>query len=116
MLTLDQIQRACDDAVLRAARQSQAALIATVDHLAHGSDGAPRRLGRFWALQLDVAALAPIDFARAIDEAYDHAQRLLSLHEQFVHRLYEAVDTRRPTSTRAEIADVIDLGPRLSSR
>ena len=80
---------------LLAARNSQALVLVVTDRLARNADtGDPRVIGRLWGAQLKLAELVidqPVDLA---DEAYQHVQRMVELHREFVHRLFEAFDTR----------------------
>jgi len=86
---------------LRAVRQSQALVIATTDQLARDASDRPRTVGRLWRINLDLAGLVFGEPADVVDGTYGHVLRLVTLHREFAHRVYEAIDTREPRATSA---------------
>jgi hypothetical protein len=102
---------------LRTARQTQALVIAAVDRLARNSETrSPRPLGRIWGAQLDLAGILVGEPVDLVDNLYGHARRLVELHQEFVHRTFEALDVRElPGDSRDAGADVILLSSRLGS-
>ncbi len=100
---------------LNLARTSQALVIAGVDRFARSESGRPRILGRLWGVQLDVAGALSDEPARLIDGAYAQAQQLLMLHQEFAHRVLEAMDARE-LPIKQMSANVITLAPRLGKQ
>lgn len=72
---------------LQLARHSQALVIVGVSRAADA-----RPVARVWRVQLDLASVIVGDPARLIDVTYTHAQRLIGLHREFLHRVLEAID------------------------
>jgi hypothetical protein len=80
---------------LRTARYSQAVVIDVMDRLARDpASGRPRLLGRLWRTQLKVGGLLVDEPVQLVDRLYAVTDRLVSLHREFAHRLFEAIDTR----------------------
>lgn len=96
---------------LRAARHSQALVIACVSRLA-GTATPPRTtlIGRATRLQLDLAAIAVGDPVQFVDSLYVHAEKLMALHREFADRLFEAIGTdERAHGSRGTATNVIPL-------
>lgn len=117
MRRLARLTRATEQSTLRAARESQAAVIAMVDRLARDDKTRrPRPLGRVWRVQLDLAGTAFGEPTRLVDAAYAHAQQLAALHREFAHRLFEAMDTREVSAPAPEFSgNVVPLARRSGS-
>jgi len=100
---------------LFAARNSQALVIAVTDRLArNGETGDPRAIGRLWVAQLNLAEIVLGEPVALAEEGYQHVQRLVELHREFAHRLFEAFDTRDLlTDPSPAASNVIQMTPRL---
>jgi hypothetical protein len=100
---------------LLAARNSQALVIVVTDRAARNAEtGDARVIGRLWAFQLNVAELVIGEPVSIADEGYQHVQRLVELHREFAHRLFEAFDTRDLlTSSGPATSNVIQMPSRL---
>lgn len=97
-----------------AARSSQAFVLVVSDRIARNADTDTARVtGRLWAAQLNFAELVVADPLSIADETYQHAQRMVDLHREFVHRLFEAFDTRDLRGTRPTTSNVIQMQSRL---
>ncbi len=80
---------------LLAARNSQALVIVATDRVARNPEtGEARAIGRLWAAQLNLAEIAVGEPVGLADEGYQHLQKLVELHREFAHRLFETFDTR----------------------
>lgn len=87
--------RQCRALTLLAARNSQTLVLVVTDRIARNSDTSEARvIGRIWAAQLNLAELVIDEPVGLADEAYEHVQKVVDLHREFVHRLFEAFDTR----------------------
>ena len=96
------------DLTLRAARQSQATVIAGVSRAADNAS-----LARLWRLQLDLTGILVGDPSELVDTTYAHAQRLIALHREFLHRVLEAIDPDEVISAvRPSAGNVIALASR----
>ena len=92
------LQSKAGDALVGAARNSQALVIETLDRTAGVSERrALPLLHRVGRLQLAFVRLMLDDPAQFIDEGYELVQRLTSLHREFAQRLFEVVDPRDPS-------------------
>jgi hypothetical protein len=102
---------------LVAARNSQALVIGMADRVARNAEsGDPRAIGRLWAAQLNVAGILLGEPVSLADEGYQHVQKLVELHREFAHRLFEAVDTRDLLTVAEPVAsNVISMRSRLGS-
>lgn len=96
---------------LRVARQSQAMVIRGVARAAgHEKVEHPRLAGRVWRFQLGLAGRLAGDPAQLMDSMYLHAQRLVSLHQEFTHRIFEVLDVDDlPEAGREPRSNVIPL-------
>lgn len=80
---------------LLAARNSQAFVLVVADRIARNPvTGDARVIGRIWAAQLNLAEVVIDEPVGLADEAYQHWHKMVDLHREFVHRLFEACDTR----------------------
>jgi hypothetical protein len=105
-MTLATVGGAWERLTLRSVRHSQALVIAAVDRLARNREtDRPRPMGRLWSLQLVVAGRVLGEPATVFDPSYLQVQRLVALHREFVHLLFEALDTREPPQPSA-VGDV----------
>jgi len=97
MRPLNALVRESQKVSLRAARQSQAIVIQGVARVA-GQEKVerPRMIGRAWRLQLSLVGRLAGDPAQLIDSIYVHAQRLVSLNQEFTHRILEVLDDDEP--------------------
>jgi hypothetical protein len=102
---------------LLTARNSQALVIVMTDRLARKAEtGDPRAIGRLWAVQLNLAEILVGEPVSTADEAYRHVQKLVELHREFAHRLFEAFDTRDLlTASDPAESNVIQMPSRLGS-
>jgi hypothetical protein len=95
---------------LRCARCSQALVIDVVDRLARDShSGRTRLLGRLWNAQLAGARVLVDEPIHIVDHVYAVTDRFVSLHREFVHRLFEAID-----ALDEPLDDATDSRPRAS--
>jgi len=91
-------------------RQSQALHILTVDRLARSGTGRPTPLGRAWARQLDLVDLVRGDPLGHWDGGYTHVRGFIDLHQEFTHRIFEAMDTRKiATKSASEDCNVFQF-------
>ena len=96
------------DLNLRLARHSQAVVIVGFSRTAGSRPLA--RLGRF---QLDLAGILVGDPAQVVDSTYTHAQRLIGLHREFIHRILETIDPDEVIpDVRHDAGNVIALASR----
>ena len=104
-----------DEALLTVARGSQAAVIGALDRVLAGPRAKPGTLSeRVRKVQFGLADVVVGDSARAVDESYGLAQRLLDLHREFAQRLFDVADPReRPgeTDSAAEPAESAHILP-----
>ena len=97
MAWIGALQSKTGEALVAAARNSQALVIETLDRSAGTSERKTvRLLNRTGRLQLELGSLVLDDPARFIDEGYELLLRLVSLHREFAQRLFEVVDPRDP--------------------
>ena len=97
---------------LRAVRSSQALVIAGLSRVVHAGPARGRKiLSGAAEAQLDVIADLVGDPDRFVDSVYAHAQQLVALHQEFIHRVLEAVDADDGTTSesRGPVAKVIPL-------
>ena len=93
------------------ARTSQALVIAGTHCLMRSATGPPRALARLVGVDLERVRLLPAEPSWLIDRPYTQAQRLLSLHREFAHRMMEAIDTREPPPHQAAAGATMRLVP-----
>lgn len=95
MSRIGTLQSMAGDALVAAARSSQAVVIGALDRAAGGHN---RRtvplLNRVGRLQLEFVTLMLDDPAQIVDEAYEVLHRLTSLHREFAQRLFDVLDPR----------------------
>ncbi|WP_340536878.1 hypothetical protein [Nocardioides sp. GXZ039] len=94
---MEALSRAFDHAeqlLVQQTRRSQAAVIASTDRLARDGDDQVRPLGRLWRANLALLERLVGDPLGAVDRAYDHTLRVVAMHREFAHRIFEAIDTR----------------------
>ena len=102
MAPLTWVLHAGADHVIRAVQQSQALVIAASDRLARDASDKPRPMGRLWRVHLDLTALVFGEPAAVVDGTYGSVLRLVTLHREFAHRVYEAIDTRESRGATAK--------------
>ena len=101
----------------RFARQSQALVIALMDCVARNRDGRIRTLGRLARVNLDVAHLVIGEPHSAVDSVYDHVMRMVALHREFVHCMFETIDAHGDQDEQSgPVGNVIPLTQSLGSR
>ena len=95
MTWIGALQNKTGEALVAAARSSQALVIETVDRAAGvGQRKTVRLLNRVGRLPLELGSLVLDDPAQLVDAGYELLQRLVSLHREFAQRLFEVVDPR----------------------
>lgn len=89
------LQSNMGDALVAAARSTQALVIETLDRTAGGNKhNTVPLLNRVVGLQLEFVSLMLDDPARIVDDGYEVLRRLTSLHREFAQRLFDVVDPR----------------------
>lgn len=96
---------------IRAARLSQALVIACVSRVAGtAAPDRPGLVGRVARRQLDLVTTVVGDPDDLVDSLYVHAQRLIALHQEFAHRVFDAMGADdRPAASREAATNVIPL-------
>jgi hypothetical protein len=108
------------DALIAAARTSQAFVIQSLDRTAGADErGILPFMNRVGRVNLQVAGLLFDDTARFVDDGYEFLQRLTALHREFAQRLFEVLDSRDPSlaaNTEAENGGVLPFPTRRGTR
>jgi len=93
MAWIESLQGKTGEALVAAARSSQAVVIETLGRVAGGTKHKTvPLLNRVFLLQLEFASLMLDDPAQTVDDGYELLRRLTSLHREFAQRLFEVLD------------------------
>ena len=90
------VRRTADDAIVAVARVSQALAIESVDRAVGVRPGKPvTPLQLLTRLELAAMSVLTRDPAKLVDERYELAQSLWTLHREFAQRLFDVMDPRQ---------------------